>query len=524
MLRLFLVLFCMVAIPTARLTFATCTPSCEVSKTTLPIAVVSLDPCSYDGVVSGPYATVWRGNYCDGAEGTGTHAGVDLGLTTGTTVHSIAQGRVVKTYNKKATQCQLICYPNGKFRTCDCNQKSDNTCRAGRSTSSRDNSDNGNFGKHVVVEHIIDGADGACVGGRCSGGISADRQCSTTQDCTTARYYSVYAHLATVKVGLGDLVSCGDPVGTLDTTGCASGPHLHFQLDREFDRKDGQLIPHPAQQCGGSKCGTSLDSSYFPGGDKCQATTLSPIAALRDLDQDGIPAADGDCDDTNSDVHPGATENCSNGVDDDCNGQVDAMDSACQGPPILTDNFDSYTSGSFPSSGGWIQYTPTVNIDGSQSVSSPKSLGCFGTQGLGAFAYHGLTVPGGTSILVAETWVRPTRNDSVNMTLRLGTDCGGGPGVTFRLNGEIHGNDVLSGSTLLSGTYAANTWTKVRVELNLSTRSYTAFLNGVNIGSLQAHPGGTPSVICIGADNNISGGTGGGTTVYFADLRVQALP
>jgi hypothetical protein len=37
-----------------------------------------------------------------------------------------------------------------------------------------------------------------------------------------------------------------------------------------------------------------------------------------DADHDGITVADGDCDDTNPDVHPGAAEVCSDGVDDDC--------------------------------------------------------------------------------------------------------------------------------------------------------------------------------------------------------------
>ncbi len=41
-----------------------------------------------------------------------------------------------------------------------------------------------------------------------------------------------------------------------------------------------------------------------------------------DDDSDGYTVADGDCDDTNPDVHPDATETC-NGVDDNCDNQVD---------------------------------------------------------------------------------------------------------------------------------------------------------------------------------------------------------
>jgi hypothetical protein len=42
-----------------------------------------------------------------------------------------------------------------------------------------------------------------------------------------------------------------------------------------------------------------------------------------DLDGDGYPAAE-DCDDTNPAIHPGAKENCTDGIDNNCNGYIDA--------------------------------------------------------------------------------------------------------------------------------------------------------------------------------------------------------
>lgn len=48
---------------------------------------------------------------------------------------------------------------------------------------------------------------------------------------------------------------------------------------------------------------------------------FSTAQAARDNDGDGYPAAE-DCDDTNPDVYPGATETC-DGVDQDCDGEID---------------------------------------------------------------------------------------------------------------------------------------------------------------------------------------------------------
>lgn len=45
-------------------------------------------------------------------------------------------------------------------------------------------------------------------------------------------YELVYAHLSSVRVGEGDLVSAGDVLGKAGCTGSCSGTHLHFELRR----------------------------------------------------------------------------------------------------------------------------------------------------------------------------------------------------------------------------------------------------------------------------------------------------
>ena len=57
-------------------------------------------------------------------------------------------------------------------------------------------------------------------------------------------------------------------------------------------------------------------------------------ASCTDADADGYAVEGGDCgavdcNDSNASIHPGATEVCDNGLDDDCNGLVDAADPAC---------------------------------------------------------------------------------------------------------------------------------------------------------------------------------------------------
>ena len=47
------------------------------------------------------------------------------------------------------------------------------------------------------------------------------------------------------------------------------------------------------------------------------------VCGCYDNDMDGYTTCDGDCDDLDDMVNPGMTEVCGNGIDDDCNGQVD---------------------------------------------------------------------------------------------------------------------------------------------------------------------------------------------------------
>ncbi len=57
-----------------------------------------------------------------------------------------------------------------------------------------------------------------------------------------------------------------------------------------------------------------------------------------DADDDGhfAPPIGGDCNDSDRDVNPDADEDCTDGIDNDCDALIDAADPDCAIPPVCT--------------------------------------------------------------------------------------------------------------------------------------------------------------------------------------------
>ncbi len=118
------------------------------------------------------YSVAYMGDYDHGIEGKGSHPGVDIRVPQGTPVRAIANGIVTSVSN-----------------------------------------DAGGFGLYIVIRH-------------------PHMPDPSNPDYETV-LHSSYAHLSSQMVEVGDTVQKGQQIALSGKTGSASGPHLHFQVDRD---------------------------------------------------------------------------------------------------------------------------------------------------------------------------------------------------------------------------------------------------------------------------------------------------
>jgi predicted CxxxxCH...CXXCH cytochrome family protein len=116
-------------------------------------------------------------------------------------------------------------------------------------------------------------------------------------------------------------------------------------LSTEHDSdKDGYRLCDPIPDC------NDFDASVYPGADEicgdnkdnnCDGTIDEAGCICPDSDADGQTAdfcGGTDCDDSDPNVYLGAVENCTDGIDNDCDGLIDLADPNAVNCPTCTDN------------------------------------------------------------------------------------------------------------------------------------------------------------------------------------------
>ncbi len=157
-------------------------------------------------------------------------------------------------------------------------------------------------------------ADGSCVQGNCQMG-----DCWTNfENCNSDTSDGCEADLRSSS----NCGSCGHQCQA--TESCDQGQCVSSCQDLDGDG-------HLASSCGGDDC-NDYDANSYPGAPEtcgdgvdqdCNGTDL-PCGDCHDNDSDGHQdkACGGDdCDDSDAAVHPGASEICGDGIDQDCDGQ-----------------------------------------------------------------------------------------------------------------------------------------------------------------------------------------------------------
>lgn len=122
--------------------------------------------------MTGTYSVGNLGSYDTGAEGAGSHPGVDIRVPVGTPIRSIAAGIVTQVRE-----------------------------------------DAGGYGQYIVIRH--------------------PHVPDPENPKKETVLHSVYAHLSSQLVSEGDLVTKGQQIGLSGQSGFVTGPHLHFQVDRD---------------------------------------------------------------------------------------------------------------------------------------------------------------------------------------------------------------------------------------------------------------------------------------------------
>jgi len=156
----------------------------------------------------------------------------------------------------------------------------------------------------------------------CGDGI--DQDCDGSDETCTADSYT----LTIVKSGTGDgtvidnfnSIACG----TLCSSSYPNGTQVILSVLADQDSVFGGWS--------GSGCTGTGNCTVIMNTNQTVTASFNINANNVDEDGDGFTVSQGDCDDSNADKYPGNTEICGDGIDQDCNNDID---DGCTIPPII---------------------------------------------------------------------------------------------------------------------------------------------------------------------------------------------
>lgn len=238
-------------------------------------------------------------------------------------------------------------------------------------------------------------------------------------------YRAIYGHMrnGSIKVKMGDAITCGQVIGQIASSGCSTGAHLHFE-PRTKDNRDwvepyeGECSPAMASQwvqqnayrtlpssaCDGEPPKPSCPPDTYPiwtcndaktarrrcidGTDTTEMCSAGCTVMAAGVDDVCAPARDADGDGSNADVdcadmdaqrHPGAVDKCGDGIDQDCSG----ADEACMMPMGGSGGMGAAGSAARPAGGAGGMVSGMGGLGAGAGAGAATGSAGLGTAGLG---------------------------------------------------------------------------------------------------------------------------------------------